>query len=195
MLPVRPVTVLPVAGTIGLMSDLQSLQPLGRSQASSRQRLPLRGEFALALLPTLVVLGVFSLVELLSRQRLLFASLASSAFLIYLDPGHGTNRVKTLLVSQILAATVGFASFETIGSGHPYLAGGIAMVFTIITMIVLDVVHPPAVSTSLAFAFRAGDESSVVIFGLAVLMTAVLVGLQRAAVWIIARQLRGSPPP
>ncbi len=46
-----------------------------------RRRLNLRGEFALALLPTATVLAVLALVEALSRQRLLFASLAASAFL------------------------------------------------------------------------------------------------------------------
>ena len=150
----------------------------------------MRAEFVLALLPTVVVLTVFALVELLSRQRLLFASLASSAFLIYLDPQHGTNRVRTLVLSQMLAAMTGFAAYQLLGPGHPYLAGGAAMVITIVAMILLDSVHPPAVSTSLAFAFRAGDESSVAVFGLALLITALLVALQRAATWALARALR-----
>ena len=175
-------------------SKRESLEPIGVEDIQSRRRLPLRAEFALALLPTLVVLVVFSLVELLSRQRLLFASLASSAFLIYLDPQHGTNRVRTLVLSQMSAALIGFAAFAAFGSRHPYLGGGVAMVSTIALMILLDVVHPPAVSTSLAFAFRAGDESSVVIFGLAVLITAMLVGLQRAATWMLARSTRRAAP-
>jgi hypothetical protein len=62
-----------------------SPQPLQGANRSLR-RLGLKGVFALALLPTLMVLSVLGLVETLSRQRLLFASLASSAFLIYLDP-------------------------------------------------------------------------------------------------------------
>lgn len=174
--------------------ERESLKPIEGAARPARQRLPLVAEFALALLPTLVVLAVFSLVELFSRQRLLFASLAASAFLIYLDPQHGTNRVRTLVLSQMLAAAVGFAAFFFLGPGHPYLAGGAAMVITITVMIVLDVVHPPAVSTSLAFAFRAGDESSVAIFGMAVAITALLVGLQRAAVWSLARALRRTAP-
>ena len=171
-------------------SELESLKPIQGAERTPRRRLPLRAEFVLALLPTLVVLTVFSLVELLSRQRLLFASLASSAFLIYLDPQHGTNRVQTLVLSQMLAALTGFASFLLLGPNHPYIAGGAAMVITIAAMILLDSVHPPAVSTSLAFAFRAGDESSLLIFGLALLITAMLVGLQRAATWALARALR-----
>ncbi len=54
-------------------------------------------------------------------------------------------------------------------------------------MIVLDAVHPPAVSTSLSFAFRAGSEDTAVLFALALLMTAMLVVLQRAALWLLAR--------
>lgn len=57
-------------------------------------------------------------------------------------------------------------------------------------MIVFDVVHPPAVSTALSFALRTGDESNVVIFGLAVAITVALVWLQRAALWTLARYRR-----
>ena len=41
-------------------------------QRSRRSRLSLQGEFVLALLPTVIVLAVFALVEVLSKQRLLF---------------------------------------------------------------------------------------------------------------------------
>ncbi|WP_380283062.1 hypothetical protein [Hymenobacter rubripertinctus] len=51
------------------------------------------------LLPTLTVLVMLWLLELLSNQRRLFASLASSAFLIYLDPAHYTNSTRTLVIS------------------------------------------------------------------------------------------------
>lgn len=111
--------------------------------------------------------------------------LASSAFLIYLDPQHGTNTVRTLVISQMLAATLGWLMYLAVGPG--YLSGGTAMGMTIILMIVLDAMHPPAVSPALGFAFRAGDESNLVLYGLAVLLTAMLVVLQRAAIWLLAR--------
>jgi hypothetical protein len=53
------------------------------------------------------------------------------------------------------------------------------MVVTIFLMILMDVVHPPAVSTSLSFALRAGNENNLVLFGLAVGITALLVALER----------------
>nr|WP_228035807.1 HPP family protein [Oculatella sp. LEGE 06141] len=130
-------------------------------------------------------MGVLAFVEVLSRQRLLFASLASSAFLIYLDPQHGTNTVRTLVIAQMMAAVIGLITYLTFGSG--YLSGGVAMVTTIVLMILLDVVHPPAVSTSLSFALRAGNENNLVLFGLAVGITALLVGVERVALWILAR--------
>lgn len=136
-------------------------------------------------LPTVTVLAVLALVEVLTEQRLLFASLASSAFLIYLDPEHGTNSVRTLMVSQLLAAAVGMTTFMIIGDG--YFSGGAAMVITITLLILLDVVHPPAVATAMSFALRAGDTSNLVLFGLAVLITGVLVLLERVALWILAR--------
>lgn len=68
------------------------------------------------------MLGVFAFVEVLSQQRLLFAPLASSAFLIYLDPQHGMNSVRTLITSQLLAVLLGFGANLLFGS--TYLAGG-----------------------------------------------------------------------
>jgi hypothetical protein len=58
---------------------------------------------------------------------------------------------------------------------------------TIFLMIVADVVHPPAVSTSLSFAFRAADESNLVLFGLAVGIIVMLVVLQKTVLWLLAR--------
>ncbi len=53
-----------------------SLKPIKGAKRSLRSRLSLQGEFVLALAPpTVMVLGVLGLVEVLSRQRLLFASL------------------------------------------------------------------------------------------------------------------------
>ena len=174
--------------------ELESLKPVAGADRPIRRRIPLRGEFVLALLPTAVVLVVLAFVEVLSSQRLLFASLASSAFLIYLDPQHGTNRVRTLILSQLIAAGLGFVAHLIFRPSHPYLAGGTAMVATIFLMILLDVVHPPAVATSLSFAFRAGDERNLVLFALAVGITAVLVALQRAAVWLLARYSKRTRP-
>ncbi len=167
-----------------MSQNRSSLKPIEGANRTFRRRLTLNGELALATAPTAIVLGVFALVEVLSRQRLLFASLASSAFLIYLDPQHGTNTMRTLLVAQIMAATIGWITYMILGSG--YLSGGIAMVVTIVLMILLDVVHPPAVSTSLSFALRAGNENNLVLFGLAVGITAVLVGLERFSLWVLA---------
>ena len=163
-------------------------RPLESVQAvrqSLRRRLTLKDEFVLALLPTVTVLGVYIMVEAVSDQRLLFSSLASSAFLIYLDPQHSTNNVRTLVVSQISAAVIGLAAYLVLGPG--YLSGGVAMILVIALMILADVVHPPAVSTSLIFAFREGDESDVLLFGLAVAVTAGLVILERVALFLLGR--------
>lgn len=145
----------------------------------------LRQELALALLPTFVVLLMLVFVEAFSRQRLLFASLASSAFLIYVDPEHSTNSVRTVALAQVCAALVGFGADWLLGAG--YLAAGVAMVLTIITTISLRAMHPPAVSTSLTFAFRANPASSLSLFGLSLLLVLLLVALQQASVWTLRR--------
>ena len=165
----------------------ESLEPIAGAARPGRRRLTWRGELTLALLPTATVLLVLAFVHALSDQRLLFASLASSAFLIYLDPQHGTNRVRTLVLSQMMAATIGLIVFLLLGPG--YAAAASAMLATIVLMIVLDAVHPPAVSTALGFAFRAGSENNLFLFGIAVGMVAILVGLQRFSVWILVHSL------
>jgi CBS-domain-containing membrane protein len=151
----------------------------------SSPRRNLRAELALALLPTLTMLIVLFGVEVFSRQRLLFASLASSAFLIYLDPTHRTNSTKTLVMSQILAGLIGYGAGHFLGPG--YFAAATAMILAIGMMIGLDVLHPPAVSTALGFAFRTGPESNLLLFALAVGLIAILVILQRATTYLAAR--------
>lgn len=171
-----------------MAEQMESLEPGSGPVRAARQRLDVKGELLLALLPTLTVLVVLTLVEALSEQRLLFGSLASSAFLIYLDPQHGMNSVRTLLLAQLLAVAVGTAGFILFGPG--YTIAGSAMVLVTVLMIVLDAVHPPAVATVLGFSLRASDVGNVSIFLLALVMTTVLVALQRAAVWMLTRLKR-----
>lgn len=163
----------------------ESLAPSSPSLRRSRERLSLRGELTLAALPTVTVLGMLAVVHILSAQPLLTASLAASAFLIYLDPEHGANRVKALVVSQMLAVGFGWAAYALLGGG--YVGTGVALVGTILGMVILDVVHPPAVSTALAFALRTGSVSNVLLFALALGITALLIVLQRAATWAMVR--------
>jgi CBS-domain-containing membrane protein len=149
------------------------------------RRLPIRHELLLAVLPTATMLIVLAFVDTLTRQRLLFASLAGSAFLIYIDPEHRANSVGTVIIAHTIGATIGLALYRL--SGPVYVAAGTTMICTILAMILLDRVHPPAVGTSLAFSFRAGDEQNWLIFMLALLMVALLVLLQRATVWLLRR--------
>jgi CBS-domain-containing membrane protein len=128
---------------------------------------------------------VLFLLEALSRQRILFASLASSAFLIYLDPTHGTNSIRTLAASHVMSMLVGLCAYWVFG--HGYIAAGAALVVSIFLMIVLDVVHPPAVGTSLVFAFRVGAESDINLFLLALSVTATLVIMERVSLWLLGR--------
>lgn len=169
----------------------ESLTPIEGADRSLRRRLKLRHEYILALLPTATILAIFAFVEVLSHQRLLFASLASSAFLIYLDPQHGTNATRTLVSAQMIAAAMGWGMFHLFGAG--YLAGGTALVSTIGLMIAFDVMHPPAVATALSFAFRAGDASNLLLFGLAVAVTAVLVVLEQITLRLVAHYAAKHP--
>jgi CBS-domain-containing membrane protein len=144
----------------------------------------------LAALPTLTVMGIFLALKVFSRQTFLFASLASSAFLIYQDPHNGMNEAKVMVPAHITAALVGFGSFLVFGEG--YLSGGVAMRLTIVVLILFGIVHPPAVSTSLIFAFRVQQAKTLLIFVLALAMVAVLYVIQRVAVALLHRIVPGS---
>ncbi|QKG52906.1 HPP family protein [Hymenobacter sp. BRD67] len=154
--------------------------PLGRP------RLRWRREIVLALLPTLTVLGLLWLVKALSNQQLLFASLASSCFLIYLDPSHPANSTRTLVISQLAAAILGYGFHAWLGAG--YVGAALALVSSIGVMLATDTMHPPAVSTALSFAFRAGaGEGSLALFGLAVGLVVILLAVQRGSAYLIRR--------
>lgn len=159
----------------------------GDQLASRRRRLGLGKELLLALAPTATVLLVLALVEAVSQQRLLFASLAWSAFPIYLDPGHSVNQARTLVLAQMGAAVIGLLAHIALGPG--YASAGLAMIAAIVVMIVFDAVHPPAVSTALSFGLRADDASNLLLFFLALGITVVLLGLQRLTQYMVLRSL------
>lgn len=159
-------------------------EPLQQDQ-KLRRGLGTRGELALAVLPTGTILLVMAFIEALSTQRLLFASLASSAFLIYLDPHHATNQVRTLVLAQLSAALIGWLVHFLVGPG--YSSAGISMVIAILLMVTADAVHPPAVSTAMSFGLRAGETSDLALFMLSLLILCVLVVLQQVLVWLMVR--------
>jgi hypothetical protein len=109
-------------GHIGAMAQAEGVRagrpPVTDADLSLRRQLILKHEFSLALLPRLSVLAVLALVESVSHQRLLFASLASSAILIYLEPQHVANSVQTLLIALLVAAVIGALTHWLFGSGH-----------------------------------------------------------------------------
>jgi CBS-domain-containing membrane protein len=154
--------------------------PLGRP------RLGWRREVLLVLLPTATVLLLLWLLRLLSNQQLLFASLASSCFLIYLDPGHPANSARTLVISQLSGAVLGAGLHAVLGPG--YASAALALVSVIAVMMVTNTMHPPAVATALNFAFRAGSgEGSLALFGLAVGLVLVLLAVQRGSAYLVRR--------
>lgn len=104
--------------------------------------------------------------------------------MIYLDPEHGTNAIRTLITSQMLAVTARLSTYTLLGPG--YIAAGSALLITIVLMILVDAMHPPAVSTALSFVFRAGDASNFLLFGLALGITAILALLEQVTLRILA---------
>src|SRR5262245_31957330 len=149
----------------------------------TQPRLSVRDKLLLALLPTATVLPMLGVLEAFGRHHLLCASMASSAFLIYWDPRNEMNSVDAVAVSQMTASGVGWLMCLLLGDGYPAAAVPIPLV--ILLIILLNEVHPPAVSTALAFAMHLDPHGSFILFALAVGITALLVVLQRALSWLI----------
>jgi len=143
------------------------------------------GELALAVPSTLTMIASLFFVQVLTSQRVLFASLASSAFPIYREPTHPMNGLRVVTGAHLIATVLGVGCALVLGPG--YVAAAAAMAITIFVLVIGDLVHPPAVSTALGFAFYARQEEAVGVFLLAVLMLATLVILERLAVWTLVR--------
>lgn len=167
-------------------------EQLSGTRHRGRRRYSLQAELTLAILPTLTILIVLLLVETLACQRILFASLAASAFLIYRDPYNQMNSIYSLLVSQTGGATFGLLSYILLGEG--YGAAALAMLSTIIFIISLDAIHPPAIGTAISFGFRAPNTNAFFLFLLALGMVAVLLLLEQIILWIVRRVERHDNP-
>ena len=152
------------------------------------RRYDLQTDILLAVMPAVIMIAVLILLNTFGKQEILFSSLASSAFLIYLEPEHPTNKVRTLLISQLSASVIGYLVYISIGSG--YTSAAISMIFSIIVMILTKAMHPPAVSTALVFAFQHTKPNTLLMFCCAVVLMVILVGLQRASLWLIKRSER-----
>lgn len=159
--------------------------PRTRQSTEQRYRTWLFNEIALALPPTVVVLAAFFGTQMLTAHPILFASLASSAFLIYHEPRHRMNRLRVMITAQFLGAAIGTGAPLLFGPG--YVAGAVSMVLTITLLILLHIVHPPAVSTSLGFALLGPRYGTLEAFLLAVAIVATLAVLQVIAIWTLQR--------
>jgi CBS-domain-containing membrane protein len=151
------------------------------------------GQIVTVVFPTLTVLVVLAILEGVTRHPLLFTSLGSSAFLGHVDPRPGKRAVLVLLVTQLAGAILGLVAFTVVGPG--YTAAGVAVFAVTLGMVAADTLHPPAVSTALAFAFKAEADRNLALFGTALAATAAMVTVGRVAFWLVDRldtQPRGS---
>ncbi len=155
------------------------------------RRFDLKTDILLAVIPSVVMIVVLILLNAFSKQQILFSSLASSAFLIYLDPKHPTNSIRTLLIAQLSASVIGYVVYLIFGLG--YVSAAISMVIAIIVMILAKAMHPPAVSTALVFAFQYSKVNTLLMFFFAIMLLVILIVLQRSSLWLINRSEKRKP--
>nr|VFJ91105.1 MAG: HPP family protein [Candidatus Kentron sp. H]VFJ91957.1 MAG: HPP family protein [Candidatus Kentron sp. H]VFJ98807.1 MAG: HPP family protein [Candidatus Kentron sp. H] len=96
------------------------------------------------------------------------ASLASSAFLVFVLPGLETAKVRRLLCGHLIASTVGclcyYLMMSAIGHGVAawytvVVSGSVAVGLSAFLMVIVGAQHPPAAGTALGFAIAVGPFS------------------------------------
>ena len=116
----------------------------------------------------------------------LFVNLhGSNSYLIYINPRHKMSNGRTLIISQMIGALTGYGSYTLLGKN--YLGVGAAMIVTIVLMIVLNAVHPPAVSTALLFGLSGKYAIDLALFATALLLLLLLVLVQRHTLGLMGR--------
>jgi len=142
-------------------------------------------------------IGIFiALFSKLLDNPLIFASFASSVFILIARPNTYDAHPRVVVGSHLIAAFVGFGiTFLPIGD-IPFFAfqvspikAGLAVGLAGCLMIILNVKHAPAASTALSFAFQFTGLSSFSLFLRALLMILAL-GLIKGA-WHLADHLFG----
>lgn len=120
----------------------------------------------------LSVLIVIFIVQDLIRQPVLITSLASSTFLLYYQPLNEINRFGPLVFGHIIATSIGYLASLLLPV--PYVSAAVSMALSIVVLVLLRMVHPPAISTSLVFSYRPHDATVIVTF---LLTLAVVIAL------------------
>lgn len=130
----------------------------------------------------ITVVLMIVVIEQIAEQAVLVTSLAASTFLLYYQPLHRMNRFVPVVGGHLIAAGAGFLADEVIPSSTVALA--VAITVTVVTLASLRIIHPPAISTSVVFAYRPHDASALLTFSLTL---AVVVAL--AAVYLLLRHV------
>jgi CBS-domain-containing membrane protein len=144
----------------------------------SRKRPTFSRLFVVTVATMVTILVVLIIDQDVGKQPLLVASLASSSFLMYYQPLNEVNRFGPLVLGQLTCAVFGFLANLLLRD--PLSSAAVAVSFSVVAMMLLRIVHPPAVATSLVFAYRPHGVSALGTFFLTLLVVLVL-----AAVYVV----------
>lgn len=130
----------------------------------------------------ITVVLMIVVVEQIAEQAVLVTSLAASTFLLYYQPLHRMNRFVPVVGGHLIAAGVGFLADEIIPSAT--LALAVSITVTVTALASLRIIHPPAISTSVVFAYQPHDAGALLTFSLTL---AVVIAL--AVVYLLLRHV------
>jgi len=107
-------------------------------------------------------------------SAILFASFASSAFLMFIFPESKTAKMARFVKSYIIGGVMGVAGFMLLPLIGTYLSVGIILFAMAIMLVWTDSVHPPAMGLALAFIIYNVGYTGIAIATVGVVMLIIM---------------------
>lgn len=121
---------------------------------------------------TLIVLLLLMVINIISSE-LVIASIASTTFVVFVQPNDDRTRVRYIFGGYVIGIVVGIlchyglmGNVSVVGwppTLHDELVGAIAVGVSIFLMVIFDFEHPPAASVALALVITEWNVWSVVV--------------------------------
>lgn len=107
-------------------------------------------------------------------SAILFASFASSAFLMFVAPESRAAKMSRFIKSYVIGGVMGAIGFTLLPFIGAYLSVGVILFATALILIWTDSMHPPAMGLTLAFIIYDVGYTGIAIAAIGVVMLVVM---------------------
>jgi CBS-domain-containing membrane protein len=114
-------------------------------------------------------------------SAILFASFASSAFLLFMLPRSKAAKMTRFVKSYVIGGVMGVIGFTLLQPIGTYLSVGIMLFATALMLVWTDSVHPPAMGLTLAFIIYDVGYVGIIIVAIGVML---LIMMKKIIDWM-----------